>query len=73
VAWVLLVGFLLISELGALLEWPMWVRDLSPFAHVPQLPAQSMDWASTVVLVLIAAVLLVVGTARFRRRDLATP
>ena len=73
VAWILLVGFLLISELGALLTWPTWVTDLSPFAHIPQLPAQSMDWTSVLVLLVIGAVLLAAGTVRFRNRDLATP
>ncbi len=50
VAWILLVGFLLISELGALLSWPDAVTGLSPFGHVPQLPAAAMDWTPIVVL-----------------------
>jgi ABC-2 type transport system permease protein len=73
VAWVLLVGFLLVSELGALLSWPDWVMDASPFRHVPQLPAAAMTWTPIVVLLLIAAGLMVAGAARFRRRDLSTP
>ena len=73
VAWILLVGFLLVSELGALLSWPQWVMDASPFAHIPKLPAAAMDWTPVVVLLLIAAALMAAGAARFRRRDLATP
>jgi ABC-2 type transport system permease protein len=72
-AWVLLVGFLLVSELGVLLKWPSWALDASPFAHVPKLPAADMDWTPLAVLLLIAIALTAAGMARFRRRDLATP
>ena len=73
VAWVLLVGFLLISELGALLSWPDAVTGLSPFGHVPQLPAAAMDWTPLVILLVVAAALMAAGAAAFRRRDLSTP
>ncbi len=73
VAWILLVGSLLVSELGVLLDWPTWLMDVSPFAHVPRLPAAAMDWAPIVVLLTIGLGLMVLGAARFRRRDLATP
>lgn len=73
IAWILLVGFLLVSELGALLEWPAWVMDVSPFAHIPHLPADPMQWGPVVLLTVIGAVLLAGGLERFRRRDLSTP
>lgn len=36
--WAVLVGFILLSELGPLLDLSHWAMDLSPFAHVPKLP-----------------------------------
>jgi ABC-2 type transport system permease protein len=73
VAWVLLVAFVLVSELGALLEWPQWVMDSSPFSHVPQLPAEPMDWVPLLALTAIAIALTAAGAGRFRTRDLSTP
>jgi ABC-2 type transport system permease protein len=72
-AWVLLVGFVLVSELGALLEWPAWIMNLSPFTHVPLLPAEPMQWTPMLVLLGIGVGFVAIGAARFRQRDLASP
>ena len=37
-AWCALVGFL-----GQLLDLPQWAMDVSPFEHVPELPAQGVS------------------------------
>ena len=53
-----------------LLGLPQWLRDLSPFEHVPQVPATWFDAVPLVVLTVVAAVLTAVGLAAFRRRDI---
>jgi ABC-2 type transport system permease protein len=63
-AWCALVGFL-----GQLLDLPQWAMDLSPFEHVPEMPAQGVEWLPLIVLTLIAAALTAVGLAGLRRRD----
>ena len=71
VGWAALVAFLLLGELGPLLELPAWVMDLSPFTHVPRLPGGDFRmlpllWLSGIAMALVAA-----GFAGFRRRDVS--
>ncbi|MEV4679888.1 ABC transporter permease [Streptomyces kurssanovii] len=71
-AWIVPVYAFVVGYLGQLLQFPGWMSDLSPFGHVPQLPAAEMSWTPMVVLTLVAAVLVRVGLEGFRRRDLET-
>ncbi|WP_448640939.1 hypothetical protein [Geodermatophilus sp. URMC 63] len=50
--------------------WPSWVRGVSPFAHLAAVPAEPVDVAGAVGMLLVAAVLGVVGIASYARRDL---
>lgn len=72
-SWSVVVLSLLISEFGTMYAWPSFVMNLSPFTHVPLMPAQPMRWMPT--LALLGAAMAVCGAAftQYRRRDLATP
>ena len=70
VAWGVWVAFLMLGELGALLDLPAWVMNLSPFAHSPQLPGSEVDVIALTCLLLVAAALIVAGLVGWRRRDL---
>jgi ABC-2 type transport system permease protein len=67
-AWPLL--FLVVTLLAELLELPPWVDDVSPYSHVPQLPAATWDWGAEGGLLAVAAALLGVAWWRFRERDI---
>jgi ABC-2 type transport system permease protein len=66
-----LVGTFLASEIGPLLDLPRWVRDLSPFTHVPPLPGGEVTAGPLVALLAVAAALIIGGLLALRRRDLA--
>ncbi len=60
------VAYYATTYLGA----PRWVEALSPYAHVPLLPAEGFTVAPLFVLVAVAAGLVGLGLTGFRRRDL---
>jgi ABC-2 type transport system permease protein len=57
---------------GDLFGLPRAVRDLSPFSHVPAMPAADPTAGPLLALVAVAAALAAAGLILFRRRDLAT-
>lgn len=71
-AWVVPVYGFVVDYLGEILKFPDILSDLSPFGHVPQLPAQDMSWPPLLVLTAIAVGLVWLGLVGFRRRDLET-
>jgi ABC-2 type transport system permease protein len=70
--WGLLAFCFLVGMLSEVLDLPGWVTALSPFEHVPLLPAADLEVVPLVTLTAIAAGLIAVGLAGFRRRDLAS-
>ena len=70
-AWGVLGACVLLTVLGPLLSLPGWVLDLSPFEHVPQLPAADFTVGPLAWLCAVAAGLTAVGMLAFRRRDVA--
>ena len=62
------VGF--VWELfGALLSFPSWLLDFSPYHQLAPAPAKPIAVAPALAMVAIAAVATIVGAARFRHRD----
>lgn len=69
-AWALLGFAFVVGWLGSLIDPPQWVKDLSPFTHVPAVPAADITSTPLVVLLLLTAVAVVAGWVGFRRRDI---
>jgi ABC-2 type transport system permease protein len=69
-AWGAFAVCCVIGMLGEVLDFPAWVYNISPFQHVPQLPAAHLDLAPLAVLVVLAAALAGAGLLGFRHRDL---
>jgi ABC-2 type transport system permease protein len=68
-AWGALIAFAVLLELGALFGLDQWVMDISPFSHVPKLPAASFTVTPLLWLTVVAVALAGAGLAGFRRRD----
>ena len=69
-AWAVLVWSLVAMYLGALLQLPQWLLNLSAYQHIPRLPVADLAVTPLILLTLIAAALVAAGIAGFRRRDL---
>lgn len=68
-AWVPLVFAAVVMLFGDLFQIPQWLQDVSPFEHLPMVPAEDFAWGPVLAMVAIAAVLSVAGQIAFRRRN----
>ncbi len=69
-AWGVLVGVIALYFLGSVAGMPQWLLDLTPYGHLPHVPGEGFRAAPMVWLLVLDAVLIAVGLAAFRRRDL---
>jgi ABC-2 type transport system permease protein len=69
--WAAFAVSLIVGQLGELLSLPQAVRDISPFTHVPAVPAASATAGPLIALTAVGLALGAAGLALFRRRDLA--
>ncbi len=69
-AWGLLAICFVIAMFGQLLDLPTWLEDVSPFQHVPQLPAADLTVLPLAVLLAVAVGLTAAGAVGLRRRDI---
>lgn len=69
-AWVAWGLCLVFAFFGTLIDIPRVLRDLSPFEHVPLVPAFDFEALPIVVMLAVAALLTGLGITGLRRRDL---
>lgn len=68
-AWGFLVAFLILGQLGPILQFPDWSLNLSPFGHVPTPPDQ-YELIPLVTMTVVAAGLVAVGMWSLSKRDM---
>jgi ABC-2 type transport system permease protein len=68
--WLYLVYSFVVVYLGGLFQFPEWVGKISPYAHIPQLPIEDMDFAKASILTVIAVVTILIGFIGYRKRDI---
>jgi ABC-2 type transport system permease protein len=69
IVWAAFAACFVNGLLGEVLDLPAWLNDVSPFRHVPRLPAEEPTMAPLAILVMITAVFAAGGVAAFRARD----
>jgi ABC-2 type transport system permease protein len=69
-AWAGVAVSAVVGLLAETLKLPDWLRNVSPFEHVPPLPAADFDWIPLALLVLVAIGLTGVGLGGINRRDI---
>lgn len=69
-AWLPLVLATVVMLFGEVLRLPQWLQDLSPFEHLPLVPAQDFRLAPFLVVLALALALSVAGQVAFSRRDI---
>ena len=67
--WVAVAYAALAGYLADIFGLPSPIRGLSPFEHVPAMPAEDFDVVPVVTLVVVAALFILAGMAAFERRS----
>lgn len=57
--------------LGQLLDVKEWLKNLTPFQHIPEIPVDKMDYMGISVLIVISIIMIIVGLIGFRRKDIS--
>jgi ABC-2 type transport system permease protein len=70
-SWALVAWVFVVAMFATVLDLPQWLSNLSPFEHVPALPAAPMAWPPLGVLTAIAVAAISVGLVALDRRDIA--
>lgn len=68
-AWAVFAGSVVVSMFGSLFQLPDWFTTLSPFEHTPRIPGGNVETGTLLALTAVAAALITLGVASFRRRD----
>lgn len=68
-AWLLVAWAGIQAYLGDLLDFPEWVRGLSPYRHLALPPAEEFAWAPVLVQLALVVALTALGLVGLRRRD----
>lgn len=63
------LGGFLLTVLADTFDWPNWLAELSPFAHLASVPATAPNWAGAAGMMVVSVLLAGLGIAGFVRRD----
>lgn len=68
-SWVYLGFSFVVVYFGKIMQFPEWLQKCSPFAHIPELPVDKINYTTLTVLAIIAVVCIVIGYIGYQKRD----
>jgi len=68
-SWVYLGFSFVVVYFGKIMQFPEWLQKCSPFAHIPELPVDKINYTTLTVLTIIAVVCIVIGYIGYQKRD----
>ncbi|MDV2581961.1 ABC transporter permease [Alkalibacillus haloalkaliphilus] len=68
--WLYLGYAFIVVYLGGILEFPSWMKSLSPYELVPGLPVEEMNWVALFSLLMIFVALIIMSLQVYAKRDL---
>lgn len=71
-SWAALAVAAVVALLGELLRLPGWARAISPFHHLPAVPAGGAGVAAPLAVAAVAGALMAVGMVAWQHRDIGT-
>ncbi|KTT86598.1 ABC transporter permease [Mammaliicoccus sciuri] len=57
--------------LGQLLNIKDWLKDITPFHHIPEIPVEDMNYSGISILIILSVVLIIIGFIGFKRKDIS--
>lgn len=68
--WAYLAYSFFVEYLGEMLKLPEWMVKISPFYHIPSIPAEDVKISTLMILAGIALILIGLGFVGYNRRDI---
>lgn len=69
-SWVLLLYSFVVVYLGDLLDFDQWLKSISPYGHIPQVPVDAINYGTLSILVILGILLSLLGFVGYNRRDM---
>ena len=69
--WFYVIFCFIVVYLGGILDFPEWLKNVSAFDRIPQIPAENMNVMSMVALVLIFVMMMIIGFIGYNKRDIS--
>lgn len=70
VTWGLLAYSFFVEYMGEMLKLPEWMNKISPFYHIPSIPAEKLEASTLLMITCIAFLLIGLGSVGYNRRDI---